>query len=219
MTGPRRTGARRPRAGPQPRRMRGRGCGHLVLVLALLAPSPALAVSTSSPPTPVPIPVSTLGAARLQGAFLLSGRVTVAKNVSGEHAGQAVLRTWTFTPGCATGACPTGALLRVRAGGTDRVLLRRGAPGHYFGAGSFYAPLRCGGRAYRKGEAVPFTITVQVTGATVSAGEVVATRVHAVYTNRSRTNLTPCVVAPGHDAAVYNGSPVGPPPPLGVNRA
>jgi hypothetical protein len=30
----------------------------------------------------------------------------------------------------------------------------------YAGAGTFYAPLRCGKRTVRNGESVPFTITV-----------------------------------------------------------
>jgi hypothetical protein len=52
---------------------------------------------------------------------------------------------------------------------------------------------------------VPYTITVRVTAAAIAAGVDAATRVSAVYTNRSRTNLTPCVAVPGHDAATYHG--------------
>ena len=74
------------------------------------------------------------------------------------------------------------------------------------GAGLF-APLRCAGRTYRHGERVPFTITVRITAAASVNGVIVATRLRATYVNRTRINLTPCVVAPGHDAATYRGQP------------
>jgi hypothetical protein len=169
-----------------------------VLLGAMLALTPS-AARASAPPAPSP------GSARLQGQFLLTGHVTVAKHVRGERAGQNVIRTWTFVPRCAAGACATTSLIRARSGGGDKLVLHRRKRGYYVGNGSFYAPLRCGQRTYNNGEAVPFTITVRVTAATVSAGVVFATGVSASYTNRSRRNLTPCVAVLGHDAATYRG--------------
>ena len=53
---------------------------------------------------------------------------------------------------------------------------------------------------------MPFTISVTVTQALVVNGATVASRVNAVYRNRSRTNLTPCVAGSlGHDTARYHG--------------
>jgi hypothetical protein len=184
--------------------MRSRVLAAIALLVG--AASPALA-QTPPPPTPA--------TARLVGQFLLKGRITVAKGVRGEHAGQSVKRTWTFTPGCSAGVCPTVGLVRARAAGSDTLVLRLRRPGYYVGNGSFYAPMRCGRRIYRKGAAVPFTITVNVTGAALAGTVVVATRIHATYTNRSRRNLTPCVAALGHDAATYNGNAVPATPPSG----
>ena len=167
------------------------------LTILTLTPSPALASTPGPRPTP--------GAARIVTNFVLDGRVTVADNIRGEHVGQRVTRIWTFTPTCATGACQTIKLVRTRAAGTDRVTLRRRAPGYYVGSGSFFAPLRCGSSTYAKGAAVPFTITVRVTAVTLFGSAVVATEISATYTNSSRTNLTPCVAALGHDAARYRG--------------
>jgi hypothetical protein len=144
-------------------------------------------------------------AARLQGFFLLSGRVSAATNVRGEHVGERVLRIWAFDPLCPAGACEHVRLVRVRPGGRDQVLLHRVAPAYYIGRGRFYAPLSCAKRIYRQGDVVPFKITVRITAAKLSGTTVVATHVRAVYTNRSRRNLTPCVTAPGHDAASYHG--------------
>jgi hypothetical protein len=168
-------------------------------ILAALALTPSAARAASAPPAPSP------GSARLQGQFLLTGHVTVARNVRGERAGQNVMRTWTFAPACAARACATTSLIRARSGGSDKLVLHRRRRGYYVGNGSFYAPLRCGQRTYNKGEAVPFTITVRVTATTVSAGVVFATGVSASYTNRSRRNLTSCVAVLGHDAATYRG--------------
>jgi hypothetical protein len=187
-----------------------------VSAILALAGSPALGASPAlaampTPPTPTPTPPApTLTRARLQGQFLLAGRVTVANNVRGEHVGQKVTRTWTFVPGCPAGACATIGLLRRRVGGSDQLVLRRRDPGYYTGTGSFFAPLKCGSRTYPKGSAVPFTITVRVTAATLSGAAVVATRINASYTNRSRSNLTPCPAFLGHDAATYHGH-VAPP--------
>jgi hypothetical protein len=162
--------------------MSRRVLGLAVVASALLAPA-ALAQSPGS-------------AAPLQGSFQMTGTVTVADNVRGEHVGQVVQRTWTFTPLCAAAPCATVQLVRQRASGTDTLTLHQTGPGAYAGAGEFFAPLRCMGRIYNPGQAVPFKITVLVT----TTGQLTAT-----YINRSRINLTPCIGVLGHDAARYTG--------------
>jgi hypothetical protein len=169
----------------------------LAFLTLVLAASPALAATPAAAPS--------LGAARLEGPFQLAGRVTVAKLIPGERAGQTVSRTWTFNPACPAGACDTVTLVRARASGADRLLLHRRKPGYYVGDGTFFAPVRCGSQIYVKGAAVPFTITVRVTGLLAAPGVLVASRVSASYVNRSRRNLTPCVGVLGHDAATYHG--------------
>ncbi len=146
-----------------------------------------------------------LAGARLEGSFLLAGRITKATNVPGEHKGQTVSRTWTFTSSCATGPCSTVDLTRPRQAGTDRLVLVRTKPGTYQAFGSFYAPLRCGGRIKRRGELVPFTVTVTVSAAAQTQFGVFATRVNATYTNQLRINRTRCVAPPANDAAKYHG--------------
>jgi hypothetical protein len=135
----------------------------------------------------------------------MDGLVTVASDIPGEHAGQHLTRTWTFRAPCPTGACRTTTLVRRRAHGTDRLLLRRRARGVYVGRSRFYAPVRCGSRRYARGALVPFTITVRMTQVLELNGTLTATRVHATYVNTGRTNLTPCVAALGHDSARYHG--------------
>jgi hypothetical protein len=157
----------------------------VVAFLAALAASAALAAGAAAQPPP-----------QLQGTFLMTGTVTVADNVRGEHVGQVVQRTWTFTPLCPTLPCGTVQLVRQRRTGLDALTLHETYPGSYTGAGRYYAPLRCAGRIYRPGQEVPFTITVQVT----DTGQLSAT-----YVNRSRINLTPCIGVLGHDSARYTG--------------
>jgi hypothetical protein len=178
-----------------------RAAARIAMALAGVvgAAGPAAAV-TPPPPTPAN--------ARLQGQFALSGRVTVAKNIRGERVGQTVSRTWTFTPSCATGVCSTIVLVRSRAIGSDQLVLSLRAPGYYAGSSSFFAPLRCGRHTWRRGSVVPFTISVRVTAAALAGSDVVATQIRATYTNRTRTNRTPCVAVLGHDAAVYTGQVV-----------
>ncbi len=175
-----------------------------------LAATPALAATLAIAPfapTALADPANPLlGAARLAGNFDLAGRVTTAVRIKGERKGQTVSRTWSFLPGCPIASCQTVGLLRRRAGGSDRVTLTRKRPGYYTGTGSFYVPLTCGGKLYRRGELAPFTITVTVTAALRDpTGTIVATRVNATYTNTQRRNLTKCVAFPGHDAASYHG--------------
>lgn len=187
------------------RRGRSRRCLGVVtasLLLALTAvPGPLGIAAADTPAAPA--------SARLVGPYDLAGHITVAKRVLGERAGQNFHRTWTFFPTCRAGSCATVGLVRTRAGGSDRLTLHRQAPGSYFGAGRFIAPLRCGRRTYAKGQAVPFTVTVRVTAAVaLTSGAVVATRVSATYTNSARTNLTRCFAVLGHDAATYHGHSV-----------
>jgi len=162
---------------------------------ALLFGSAALAGAASAQP-PAPSAV-------LQGAFQMSGKVTVAANVRGEHVGQIVTRTWTFTPECSTGPCTTVRLVRGRATGTDTLTLQWTRAGTYAGSGAFYAPLRCTARVYPQGEEIPFRITVRVTAVTAGA----ASAISATYVNAQRINLTPCIGVLGHDSARYTGEP------------
>jgi hypothetical protein len=150
---------------------------------------------------------TTAPAAQLQGTFQMSGTVTVAHLVRGEHVGEAVQRTWTFTPLCATAPCATVQLVRSRATGTDTLTLIALAPTSYTGTGRFYAPLRCAGRIYRPGEMIPFRITVHVTATARGAagGPPVASTITATYVNAARVDLTPCLALLGHDAARYSG--------------
>jgi hypothetical protein len=156
--------------------------------LASLVAAAALAPGAAGQPPP-----------QLQGSFQMTGTVTVAKNVRGEHVGQVVQRTWTFTPLCPTLPCANVRLVRQRAGGTDTLTLHAVGPGAYMGTGRYLAPLRCTGRVYTPGQVVPFKIIVHVT----AMGDL-----HATYVNRSRLNLTPCIGVLGHDAARYTGQPV-----------
>ncbi len=176
---------------------------------------PALAgldATTAAAQTPPAPPAPPVGAALLTGQFLLAGRVTVAHNIKGEHVGDRALRTWTFKPTCQTGACATVELVRQRGAHlSDTVILHLLGPGQYGGSGLFYAPLRCAGHTYARGESVPFTIGLQVTAAALIFGADVATRITATYENRTRTNLTRCVHVPGHDAATYHGHLLPPP--------
>jgi hypothetical protein len=139
--------------------------------------------------------------ALLKGAFRMSGRVTVASNVRGERVGQLVTRTWTFTPQCASAPCPTVQLVRGRGNGTDTLTLQQTRTGAYAGSGLFYAPLRCSGRIYPRGQEIPFRISVRITATDGTR----ASAISATYVNRERTNLTPCIGVLGHDSARYVG--------------
>ncbi len=174
----------------------GLGCALAVLAGAWFTQPASAALAATAPPTQ----------ARLQGSFLLAALITVADHVSGERRGQRFHRTWSFTSDCGADACHMVELARQRAGGTDHLALHRRSLGLYAGSSRFYAPLRCSHRTYRHGEAVPFTVTVRVTAAVATSYGYLATQVRATYVNRVRTNLTPCVDIPGHDAARYSGS-------------
>ncbi|HET6866229.1 MAG TPA: hypothetical protein VFH80_09905 [Solirubrobacteraceae bacterium] len=139
--------------------------------------------------------------ALLKGTFQMSGHVTVANNVRGERVGQVVTRTWTFTPQCAAAPCAAVQLVRGRANGTDTLTLDQTPTGSYAGSGVFYAPLRCSGRIYPRGQEIPFRITVRIT----ATNGTTASTISATYVNRKRTNLTPCIGVLGHDSARYVG--------------
>jgi hypothetical protein len=186
------------------------GARLVLAAAAAAAASVLLALAATAAPASAQLPPPDPATARLVGQFQLTGKITVASGVRGERAGQRVTRTWTFTPGCRAGACGTITLLRARAAGTDQLVLRRRSPGYYVGSGTFYAPMRCGRRVYKKGAAVPFTIAVRVTGAVLAGSLNVANTIRATYTNRSRRNLTPCFAVLGHDAAAYQGHVVVP---------
>jgi len=135
-----RAGARDP---PRGWRLTGLGCG-LVLGLTLLASATVGTSIAASPARP--------SAARLEGFFLLSGRVTAATNVRGERVGEQVRRIWAFDPLCPAGSCEHVRLTRIRPGGRDQVLLHRVAAAYYIGRGHFYAPLSCAKRIYPEGD-------------------------------------------------------------------
>ncbi len=165
----------------------------LAAVLAIAVPGGVIAASAQAQPPNPP--------AQPKGTFQMSGTVTVADHVRGERAGLLVERTWTFTPQCVSAPCATVRLVRGRATGSDTLTLGLTRPGTYAGNGLFYAPLRCSGRIYPRGQEIPFRITVRVTA---SAGNT-ASAISATYVNRTRTNLTPCIGVLGHDAARYTG--------------
>lgn len=168
----------------------------------LAAVSGVLFVAPAASPGQPPAP-----ATQLQGTFQMNGTVTVAQFVRGEHVGEAVQRSWTFTPLCAVGTCASVRLVRSRATGTDTLTLTAVGPSAYAGTGQFTAPLRCAGRIYRPGQAIPFRIMVHVTATgPAPGGGTIATAISARYVNRARQNLTPCVAVLGHDAARYTGS-------------
>jgi hypothetical protein len=146
--------------------------------------------------------------ARLAGTFQMTGQLTAARYVRGEHVGEVVHRTWTFTPLCASGACAQVSVARGRRTATDTLIMTQTSPGQYAGTGTFFAPLECAGRAYSTGEEVPFQINVTITGTTTAPdGTLLASQITASYVNQSRLNLTPCVIVLGHDAAGYTGIP------------
>jgi len=170
-------------------------CGLLVSLAGLLGAAEAGAAVSPE-----------IAAARLQGNYAVSGVVTQAVGVAGEHRGQHVRRTWNFISPCPTGACPLLGLHRQRAAATDPLFLRQVGPGRYTGAGVFAAPLRCHGRLYRRGSDVPYAITVTVTAAAPQPdGSVLATGFLATYRNLARVGKTRCYSPPSFDSARYLG--------------
>jgi hypothetical protein len=185
-------------------RTRALGAGIAVLAAAAAAPAAGAAAAPRAA-----TPRALLDAARLQGFYGVSGVVTKAVGVPGEHRGERVSRTWAFNPppSCSSGQCATIELVRTRASGVDELLLTRRGPALYSGAGAFLAPVRCHGRLYRKGQLATFTITVRITAAEAQGSAVQATGFAATYTGAARTGLTRCVNTPSHDSARYVGAP------------
>jgi hypothetical protein len=166
------------------------------LVAATLAAGPGAAGAQQSPTQ-----------SRLAGTYQMTGRVTAALHVRGEHVGETVQRTWTFTPLCVTGPCAQVRLFRGRANATDTLILNQTSPGHYSGGGRFFAPLKCARTVYLMGEEVPFRIKLQVTATTTAPdGTLLAEQISATYVNKTRLNLTRCVIVLGHDSARYTGT-------------
>jgi hypothetical protein len=147
----------------------------------------------------------------------MSGRLTTADDVFGEHPGERVRRTWSFMPQCPGGGCRRVLLKRQRSGRDilDVVMLARQPSGLYLGEGSFWVPLRCAGQVDSHGGLATETITVHITHTQLVGATRFATAIRATYTNPSRTNLTRCPGGIGHDAARYRGhlaSPLPGPP-------
>ena len=70
-----------------------------------------------------------------------------------------------------------------------------------------YAPLRCAGRVYPSGEAIPFHIRLTVRATQPApGGGTTASAITATYLNTVRLNQTPCVAVLGHDSAHYTGA-------------
>jgi hypothetical protein len=145
--------------------------------------------------------------ALLQGTFTMKGTISVASHVYGEHAGQHVTRSWTFTPSCASGGCPHVVLKRYRSKRhvLDTLTLNRKSPGVYVGKHRFWLALQCNGRVVKRGGYANETITVRIMRAVTNAGTKTASGIRANYTNPSRFNVTRCPGNIGHDAANYSG--------------
>ncbi|HEX4283080.1 MAG TPA: hypothetical protein VHZ27_20080 [Solirubrobacteraceae bacterium] len=181
--------------------------GLAVAIAVVPAGGAAIATATASAAaTAAAAAQPTTTASRLAGTYQMSGRITAAKYVRGEHVGETLQRTWTFTPLCLSGPCAQVRVYRGRRTATDTLILTQTTPGKYAGTGVFYAPLECAGKVYSSGEEVPFTIKVAITATTTAPdGTVLASQITARYINTSRMNLTPCVIVLGHDAARYTG--------------
>jgi hypothetical protein len=145
--------------------------------------------------------------ARLRGTFEMTGTISFAENVFGEHRGETVVRSWRFRPWCASGPCRAVTLYRKRSdqGILNVVILRRRAPGVYVGEGRFWVALRCAGQVVLHGGLARERITVRVIRAQMIGNRRYATALRANYVNPSRTNLSRCPGAIGHDAAKYDG--------------
>jgi PKD repeat protein len=145
-------------------------------------------------------------AARLQGTWAMSGKVTRADNVRGEHKGQRLNRKWTFTSSCASGACSKVSLRRERSNNQfDKLTLKRSGSSAYTGSGKFYVRLKCNGRTYNRGGIAYYTIRLSVTKSSTVQSKRFATRISAAYNNTKRVNKTPCAGSIGRDAGTYTG--------------
>jgi PKD repeat protein len=172
------------------------------IVLYVIAPAESLAqVHAASSPPVAPD-------ARVTGTFEMLARVTVAKNVRGEHVGQSLRRRWLISPqSCSGNICQALDLNRERSAGIDESLaLHRVAAGTYTGSGSFYVALSCKHKTYPHGSRAPYRITLTVSSAVSVQGIAFARGITATYQNSKRSDSTKCVLGPSHDAARYTGN-------------
>jgi hypothetical protein len=181
------------------------------ILLGVLAATPSLSQAAAPPPYPEPPYVFPTHQARLVGAFRMSGTITTAVNVRGERKGQRITRKWTFTgSSCGETACARLALKRERSAKQFSSVVLKLRSGVYSGSGSFDAPLRCLGKTYRRGETVPYRVSVRITSAVLFDGIPFAYGITATYTNTKRIDHTRCPLGPSHDAARYTGVFTGP---------
>ncbi len=154
-----------------------------------------------------PGPPYSVGDALVRGTFVMRGVITNAVNVVGERPGEQFRRTWDVHPvGCVDSACTRLQVVRNRGSVRDSyVVLQRVGAGSYAGSGAFWVALRCLGRRYSLGSRAPYTIGLQVTRRRLIGSVWYATRVHATYTNLSRTDGTRCPLDGASDAASYRG--------------
>jgi PKD repeat protein len=160
--------------------------------------------------------------ARISATFAMHGRIVTAVRVRGEHRGQTITRRWTFIGmDCAGSVCARLSLRRQRSANRfDRVTLTRVGVGSYAGGGRFTSPLRCRGRRYPRGLAVPYRISVQVARVVPIEGIAFASALTATYTNLRRIDHTRCPIGPSHDAARYRGAAAPlPSPPAATFQA
>jgi PKD repeat protein len=186
------------------------------VVLCVAAPPEALGHTNTRKQAHAPFPPAL--DARTTGTFEMLARVTAAKNVPGEHVGQSPRRRWLVSPQSCTGSvCQALELDRERSAGIDESLtLHRVAAGTYTGASSFYVALRCKKRTYPHGSRAPYRITLTVNSTVTVQGIAFARTITATYQNSKRSDSTPCVLDPSHDAARYTGSAASaiPSPPV-----
>jgi hypothetical protein len=120
---------------------------------------------------------SAAGSSRLAGSYQTLFRITAETNITGVSTGQEAVKTWTFTPRCATGGCTT-TLLRpsIATGSTSTYtyILRPVSATRYTGSVT-PAPVFC---TFTNGKQVPGgyvnkqTMVLNVTK--TSGGKVVA---------------------------------------------
>ncbi len=146
--------------------------------------------------------------ARLRGVFTMQGKITLARNVYNERAGQRFTRGWTFYPQCKAGACQRVKLKRRRSGRgiLDSLMLDRKSPGFYSAKSRFWIRLKCGGHLIKHGGLVNERITVRITRTVRVNGVSYASRISASYHNPSRYQYTRCPGGIGRDGASYTGS-------------
>ncbi len=175
---------------------RAAACAATALIASFAAPGLASADSPDA------------GSARLQGSFVMKGKVTRADGVRGEHTGKRVKRTWSFNSKCNGAACANVVLHKRRGGGhTDKLILHRTSPGMYSGKGRFYFPIRCAGVVDNRGGEVRFKVTVRIRQTTSIQGKPFASKLSAKYENPKRINHTECQgQSLGRDGARYTGT-------------